>query len=65
MSTIKQRNPHVPTLHFNYRFFEVEIGPNQYEMWFGGGTDLTPYYLDEQVKTKNNQYGLPNIATQN
>lgn len=47
-SVIHPRNPNVPTLHFNYRFFEVEIGPNQYESWFGGGTDLTPYYLDEE-----------------
>lgn len=38
----------MPTLHFNYRFFQVEVGPNQYESWFGGGTDLTPYYLDEE-----------------
>ena len=42
-------NPNVPTLHFNYRYFEVEVAPNKYEWWFGGGTDLTPYYLDEEV----------------
>ena len=39
----------MPTVHFNYRFFEIEVAPNQYEWWFGGGTDLTPYYLDEDV----------------
>lgn len=44
-----KRNPNVPTLHFNYRYFEVEVAPNQYEWWFGGGTDMTPYYLDEDV----------------
>lgn len=44
-----KRNPYVPTVHFNYRYFEVEVAPNQYEWWFGGGTDLTPYYLDEAV----------------
>lgn len=46
-SVIHPKNPNVPTLHFNYRFFQVEVGPNKYESWFGGGTDLTPYYLDE------------------
>ena len=34
-------------MHFNYRFFEVEVAPGKTEWWFGGGTDLTPYYLDE------------------
>ena len=33
------RNPYVPTIHFNYRYFEA--GP---VWWFGGGADLTPYY---------------------
>jgi coproporphyrinogen III oxidase len=33
------RNPYVPTIHFNYRYFEA--GP---VWWFGGGLDLTPYY---------------------
>jgi coproporphyrinogen III oxidase len=37
-------------MHFNYRFFQIEVAPNQHEWWFGGGTDLTPYYLDEEVK---------------
>ncbi len=45
----QKRNPNVPTLHFNYRFFEIEVAPNTFESWFGGGTDLTPYYLDEEV----------------
>ena len=111
-SVIHPRNPHVPTLHFNYRspvtchlppvtfhfppdtliysrYFEVQeagdggtpryIHPSQSSFiamrhpvivsvtllkvtpsssryttlsprwWFGGGCDLTPYYLDEQV----------------
>ncbi|XP_060525868.1 oxygen-dependent coproporphyrinogen-III oxidase isoform X2 [Cylas formicarius] len=39
-------NPMVPTIHFNYRYFEVEsAGTTQW--WFGGGTDLTPYYLNK------------------
>jgi coproporphyrinogen III oxidase len=33
------RNPHVPTVHFNVRYFEC--GP---AFWYGGGMDLTPYY---------------------
>lgn len=33
------RNPYVPTVHLNYRYFEA--GP---VWWFGGGMDLTPYY---------------------
>ena len=41
-----QKNPNVPTVHFNYRYFEVDNG-GQRQWWFGGGTDLTPTYLDE------------------
>jgi coproporphyrinogen III oxidase len=33
------KNPYVPTVHLNYRYFEA--GP---VWWFGGGLDLTPYY---------------------
>ncbi len=33
------RNPYLPTVHLNYRYFEA--GP---VWWFGGGADLTPYY---------------------
>ena len=40
-------NPFVPTVHFNYRYFEVEVGNGEKKWWFGGGTDLTPYYLDK------------------
>ena len=41
-------NPMVPTVHFNYRYFEVDIGEGKKMWWFGGGTDLTPYYLSEE-----------------
>lgn len=44
-AVIHPRNPHVPTIHFNYRYFEVQDG-DETKWWFGGGTDLTPYYLD-------------------
>lgn len=38
-----QQNPHCPTMHFNYRYFETEGGA----WWFGGGMDITPSYLDK------------------
>jgi coproporphyrinogen III oxidase len=42
-------NPYVPTVHANWRFFEVydEEGYVK-DRWFGGGADLTPYYLFEE-----------------
>ena len=40
-------NPMIPTVHFNYRYFEVNNGSGKVLSWFGGGTDLTPYYLNE------------------
>jgi coproporphyrinogen III oxidase len=42
-------NPFVPTVHCNYRMFELynESG-KVIDRWFGGGTDLTPYYLFEE-----------------
>jgi len=42
-------NPFVPTVHANWRYFELydEEG-NVMDRWFGGGTDLTPYYLFEE-----------------
>lgn len=47
---IHPRNPFVPTIHFNYRYFEVQNG-NSINWWFGGGTDLTPYYLNVEDAT--------------
>ena len=43
------KNPMVPTVHANWRYFEMydEIG-NIIDSWFGGGQDLTPYYLFEE-----------------
>eukprot|EP00293_Proteomonas_sulcata_P004389 CAMPEP_0184321106 /NCGR_PEP_ID=MMETSP1049-20130417/117373_1 /TAXON_ID=77928 /ORGANISM="Proteomonas sulcata, Strain CCMP704" /LENGTH=385 /DNA_ID=CAMNT_0026641803 /DNA_START=52 /DNA_END=1209 /DNA_ORIENTATION=+ len=43
-SVMHPRNPHCPTMHFNYRYFETDGGV----WWFGGGTDITPAYLDEK-----------------
>jgi coproporphyrinogen III oxidase len=39
---VHPRSPMVPTAHLNVRF--VRRGPRA---WFGGGADLTPYYLFE------------------
>lgn len=38
------RNPHVPTVHMNVRFFIAKNSQNEAAWWFGGGMDLTPYY---------------------
>lgn len=47
-AVIHPKNPHVPTVHFNYRYFEVKDSDNKIHWWFGGGTDLTPYFLYEE-----------------
>ncbi|KAH8082465.1 Coproporphyrinogen oxidase [Cristinia sonorae] len=53
---IHPRNPHAPTVHANYRYFEI-TDPDQVDengeqkvvaWWFGGGSDLTPSYLYEE-----------------
>lgn len=42
-------NPHVPTTHANWRYFELyDKEGNVIDRWFGGGADLTPYYLIEE-----------------
>ena len=41
------RNPYVPTVHMNVRFFVAEREGSQPVWWFGGGMDLTPYYGEE------------------
>jgi coproporphyrinogen III oxidase len=42
-------NPFIPTVHCNYRMFELyDEKENLTDRWFGGGTDLTPYYLFEE-----------------
>lgn len=38
---VHPRNPYAPTFHANVRYFESDDG----RAWFGGGADLTPYYL--------------------
>lgn len=46
-SVIHPRNPYVPTIHFNYRYFEILDDDGSVTSWFGGGTDLTPYIYNE------------------
>ena len=42
-------NPMVPTVHANWRYFEMyDKDGNIVDQWFGGGQDLTPYYLFEE-----------------
>ena len=40
------RNPYVPTVHMNIRFFVAKATTETAQdiWWFGGGMDLTPYY---------------------
>ncbi len=42
-------NPMAPTVHANWRYFEMydKLGKCM-DQWFGGGQDLTPYYLFEE-----------------
>ena len=57
------KNPYVPTTHANWRYFELYDGNGEAaghgeeagrgsgtvtDRWFGGGSDLTPYYLFEE-----------------
>jgi len=43
------KNPMIPTVHANWRYFEMydEAG-EVVTQWFGGGQDLTPYYLFDE-----------------
>ena len=45
-------SPLVPTVHANWRYFEMyDKKGTIVDQWFGGGLDLTPYYLfDEDAK---------------
>lgn len=46
---IHPHNPHAPTVHLNYRYFETALpdGTSQ-AWWFGGGSDLTPSFLYDE-----------------
>ena len=46
---IHPMNPFVPTTHANWRYFELYDKEDKViDCWFGGGADLTPYYLFEE-----------------
>lgn len=42
------RNPYIPTVHMNVRFFLAAKPGAAAVSWFGGGMDLTPYYGFEE-----------------
>ena len=43
------KSPMVPTVHANWRYFEMyDKSGAIIDQWFGGGQDLTPYYLFEE-----------------
>ncbi|WP_445386262.1 oxygen-dependent coproporphyrinogen oxidase [Robiginitalea sp. IMCC44478] len=43
------RSPMAPTVHANWRYFEMYDAEGKVvDQWFGGGQDLTPYYLFEE-----------------
>jgi coproporphyrinogen III oxidase len=45
---IHPHNPHSPTVHLNYRYFELLDTNGVVAWWFGGGSDLTPAYVYEE-----------------
>ena len=43
------KNPRVPTVHANCRYFDMYDKRGKIiDQWFGGGQDLTPYYIFEE-----------------
>ncbi|MBA6155276.1 oxygen-dependent coproporphyrinogen oxidase [Tenacibaculum sp. S7007] len=43
------KNPFIPTVHANWRYFEMYNSSGDIvTQWFGGGQDLTPYYLFDE-----------------
>ena len=45
------QNPYIPTTHMNVRMFVARATPGSADediFWFGGGMDLTPYYVFEE-----------------
>lgn len=48
---IHPASPMVPTVHANFRLFELyrdEAMEDVADRWFGGGADLTPWYLNDE-----------------
>ena len=43
------KSPMIPTVHANWRYFEMYDKKGKIvDQWFGGGQDLTPYYLFDE-----------------
>ncbi len=65
---IHPKNPFVPIIHMNVRYFEMSETENgtPTDSWFGGGIDLTPAYVQSEdaiffhqaMKTACNQHDL-------
>lgn len=53
------KNPFVPIIHMNVRYFELSTGV----YWFGGGIDLTPHYV-EKTQAKHFHQKLKSICDQ-
>ncbi len=53
------KNPHVPIIHMNVRYFEMNTGV----YWFGGGIDLTPHFVVPKYAKKFHE-GLKNTCDQ-
>ena len=48
---VHPKSPMIPTVHANFRYFELyddEEMIHPVDGWFGGGADLTPYYLYQE-----------------
>lgn len=45
---IHPRNPWIPIIHMNIRYFEMASESAKEMRWFGGGMDLTPHYVIEE-----------------
>lgn len=51
------RNPNVPTVHANYRYFELDVPDTTSSngvrkiWWYGGGSDLTPNVVNDDDAT--------------
>ncbi len=46
---IHPKSPMIPTVHANWRYFEMYDKKGEIvDQWFGGGQDLTPYYLFDE-----------------
>jgi coproporphyrinogen III oxidase len=49
LSLVLHQKPNGTPVHANWRYFEMyDENGNVIQQWFGGGQDLTPYYLFEE-----------------